>query len=89
MRGIQDKEADHEFQEPLFRTPNGVAGIKPRMGVLDHFGKKVGIVDEVKGGAIMMSKPNTQSGERSFIPLQWVDWVDQDVHLFVSSSDSQ
>lgn len=88
MRVIQQKEAHPAIREPSSGTPVGVGRIKPRMGVLDHFGKQVGVVDEVGAGAIMLSKPNSQEGEHYFIPLQWVDWVDQDVHLFVSSSDS-
>ena len=57
--------------------------IKEHMEVLGSDGKHVGIVDHMDGSQkIKLAKNDPKAnGEHHFIPVDWVDHVDQHVHL--------
>ena len=55
--------------------------IKEHMEVIGSDGAKIGIVDHVQGREIKLTKGDDKSGQHHFIPLDWVDHVDQHVHL--------
>ena len=57
--------------------------IKEHMEVLGSDGVHVGTVDGLEGrDTVKLTKEDPEaSGEHHFIPLAWVDHVDQQVHL--------
>jgi hypothetical protein len=57
--------------------------IKEHMEVLGSDGVHVGIVDGLEGrDTVKLTKDDPEAGgEHHFIPLAWVDHVDQHVHL--------
>ncbi len=61
--------------------------IKERMEVIASCGKRVGIVDHVEGTAIKLTKTSSSDGQHHLIPVDWVDHVDQHVHLKKNSEE--
>lgn len=59
----------------------GPAGIRENMDVIASCGKKVGVVDRVEGESIKLTKNDSPDGQHHFIPTNWVDHVDDRVHL--------
>jgi hypothetical protein len=58
------------------------SNIRQRMEVLGLSGGYVGIVDAVQGNTIRLAHEDPDSGgEYHFIPLDWVQSVDEAVHL--------
>ena len=56
--------------------------IAEHMDVIASDGSKVGIVDHLEGAdRIKLTKTASPDGQHHFIPLSWVDHVDQHVHL--------
>jgi hypothetical protein len=56
--------------------------IKEHMEVLSSDGKHVGRVDHVRGSEIELAKMDLQAmGKHHLIPLSWVEYVDDKVHL--------
>ena len=74
---------------PAEGTDAGIAGIKKHMDVIASCGKKVGVVDEVGGGAIKLTKKNSADGQHHFIPVAWVERVDSHVHLQKNSVETE
>jgi hypothetical protein len=74
---------------PAEGTDAGIAGIKERMDVIASCGKKVGVVDHVGGGAIKLTKKDSQDGQHHFIPVGWVERVDSHVHLQKNSMETE
>lgn len=64
--------------------------IKEHMEVIGSDGEHVGTVDHLEGeAAIKLTKSDpAANGEHHFIPVDWVDHVDQHVHLNVSSGQA-
>lgn len=64
--------------------------IAEKMEVLGSDGKHVGTVDHVEGvNQIKLTKSDPAAkGTHHFIPLDWVDHVDDKVHLTKSSSEA-
>jgi len=64
--------------------------IREHLEVLGSDGKHVGTVDHVQGeNQIKLTKTDpAANGKHHFIPLEWVDHVDQHVHLSKSSADA-
>ena len=58
---------------PAEGTDTGIAGIKEHMDVIASCGKKVGVVDEVGGGAIKLTKKDSPDGQHHFIPVGWIE----------------
>ena len=65
--------------------------IKEHMEVLGSDGQHVGIVDHLEGSnQIKLAKKDPKAeGKHHFIPTDWVDHIDQHVHLNKSSKDVQ
>ena len=66
----------------------GTAGIKEHMEILASCGKHVGTVDRVEGESVKLTKSDATAGnQHHFIPLEWIERVDQHVHLKRNSED--
>jgi hypothetical protein len=74
-----------------FRTGNMAVSeqIKEHMDVISSDKKTVGKVDHLEGtDKIKLTKQSSPDGEHHhFIPMSWVDHVDQHVHLNKSGAD--
>ncbi|MGA0599161.1 DUF2171 domain-containing protein [Caulobacter sp. KR2-114] len=56
--------------------------IREHMEVVSSDNHHVGRVDHVRGSEIELAKMDLQAlGQHHKIPLSWVDWVDDKVHL--------
>jgi len=56
--------------------------ILEHMEVFASDGQRVGLVDQVEGGSIKLTKTSPESdGEHHFLPLDWVAAVDWAVYL--------
>ena len=64
--------------------------IKEHMEVVGSCGKPVGVVDRVAGLSIKLTKTGPEArGSHHYIPVDWVDRVDQKVHLSKPCADVQ
>lgn len=65
--------------------------IREHMEVLGSDGQHVGVVDRVESNdRIKLTKSDADAdGLHHFIPMDWVDHVDQQVHLKKSSHDAK
>jgi hypothetical protein len=63
--------------------------IREHMEVLGSDGKHVGTVDHMEGASrIKLTKSDPQAGgKHHFIAIEWVDHVDEHVHLNKTSAD--
>lgn len=62
--------------------------IREHMEVIASCGKHVGEVDHVDGNTIKMTKNDPAAGgKHHFIPTEWVERVDQQVHLKKNSEE--
>lgn len=55
--------------------------IREHMEVIGSCGNKLGAVDRVENGSIKLTKNSSPDGQHHFIPMDWVDTVDDKVHL--------
>jgi len=56
--------------------------IHEHMDIVSSDDRHVGRVDHVKGSEIELAKLDVSTlGQHRMIPLSWVDWVDDKVHL--------
>ena len=64
--------------------------IKDHMEVLGSDGVHVGTVDHLEGrDSVMLAKEVSDADEHHFIPLAWVDHVDDKVHLRQSGAEAR
>ena len=64
--------------------------IKEHMEVLSSDGKHVGRVDHVRGSEIELAKMDLQAmGKHHLIPLSWVDYIDEKVHLNLDREEAE
>ena len=64
--------------------------IKEHMDVIAADGAKIGRVDHMEGtNQIKLAKSDAPDGKHHFIPLSWVDHVDQKVHLNKAANDAK
>src|SRR4051794_8198147 len=76
------RDLDHGQEVPQAST------IAEHMEVYASCGTRVGKVDNVDGKSIKLTKSDSQAGgKHHFIPMSWVDHVDQHVHLTKNSED--
>ena len=61
--------------------------IKQHMEVMGSDGQHVGTVDHLDGSNIKLTKGDSKDGKHHLIPSDWVDRVDQHVHLKKSAQD--
>ncbi len=64
------------------------SAIQEHMEVIACCGKSVGKVDRVEGNAIKLTKSGSPDGQHHFIPLGWVERVDDHVHLTKNSEEA-
>lgn len=63
--------------------------IRDHMEVRGSDGEHIGTVDHVAGeNRIKLTKSDSFDGQHHLIPLDWVDHVDQQVHLNVTASEA-
>ena len=88
--GADSKNMGQGQQNPQGANPGGAAAnIRERMSVVGSCGNRVGVVDHLEGGAIKLTKSDSEDGQHHFIPVNWVDRVDNEVHLKQDSSEAQ
>lgn len=63
--------------------------IRERMAVIGSCGNRVGVVDHVDGNAIKLTRNDSPDGQHHFIPVEWVENVDSEVHLKKNSQDAK
>jgi hypothetical protein len=67
---------------------NSTSNIREHMEVIASCGTHVGEVDHIDGNSIKMTKNDSAAGgKHHFVPLDWVDHVDQHVHLKKNSEE--
>lgn len=69
-------------------TDKGLA-IKPHMSVISSCGCTMGKVDHLEGGAIKLTRGDSPDGMHHFIPVTWVDHVDNHVHLTKNADETR
>jgi hypothetical protein len=70
-------------------TPRASGDIRERMDVISSCGCKVGVVDHVEGHAIKLTKNDSPDGQHHFVPISWVDHVDNHVHLCTNAQETK
>ncbi|QEL13629.1 DUF2171 domain-containing protein [Limnoglobus roseus] len=73
--------------EPSTGPDFGVSGIRPGMDVISACGQRVGVVDRLDGTSIQLARRESLDGCHHFIPVGWVERVDDQVHLTRSWAD--
>ncbi len=64
--------------------------IKEHMEVLGSDGQHLGTVDHVEGSKhIKLTRTDSPDGKHHLIPVDWIDHVDQHVHLNKSTKDAK
>ena len=67
---------------------NKATDIREHMEVIASCGTHVGEVDHVEGNSIKMTKNDPAAGgKHHFVPVDWVQRVDQHVHLTKNSEE--
>ena len=65
------------------------AEIREHMHVHSSDGHHVGRVDHVKGDQIELARMDLAAmGKHHYIPLSWVDYVDNEVHLSLTKDEA-
>jgi hypothetical protein len=65
-----------------------VTQIKQHMDVIASDGQKIGRVDHVEGqDKIKLTKSDSADGKHHLVPVNWVDHIDQHVHLNKAAQD--
>jgi hypothetical protein len=82
-------ETGQTRDNPHRDSSGGMENIRERMPVVGSCGNRVGVVDHVEGNAIKLTKNDSSDGQHHFIPVDWVDNVDNEVHLSKNSQDAQ
>jgi len=68
----------------------GTEKIRDHMDVICSCGKRLGTVDRVEGDSIKLTKSDPEAGGRHhWVPLDWVDHVDNQVHLNRNSEEAE
>ena len=63
--------------------------IQPHMAVVSPCGCTMGKVDHMEGGAIKLTRGDGPDGQHHFIPADWVDHVDNHVHLRKNADETR
>ncbi|WP_337269137.1 DUF2171 domain-containing protein [Oryzifoliimicrobium ureilyticus] len=62
--------------------------VREHMDVIAADGAHVGTVDHLEGQSrIKLTKNDSQDGKHHLIPLEWVDHIDEHVHLTKNADD--
>jgi hypothetical protein len=62
--------------------------IKPHMEVISSCGCTMGKVDHLEGNAIKLTRNDSPDGQHHFIPTNWVEKVDNHIHLKRNAEDT-
>lgn len=66
-----------------------ISSIRAHMEVYAACGARIGKVDRVEANTIKLTKDDPQAGgQHHFVPLDWVERVDQHVHLNRNAEDA-
>jgi len=57
------------------------SSIREHMQVFGSCGNKLGDVDHVEGDSIKLTRNSSSDGQHHYIPMSWVDEVDDSVRL--------
>ena len=63
------------------------SSIAEHMEVIAADGEMIGKVDHFQDGRIKLTKTDSPDGLHHFVPVAWIDHVDQHVHLNKSLAD--
>ena len=61
--------------------------IEEHMDVIAADGESIGKVDHMQDGKIKLTKNDSPDHQHHFVPLLWIDHIDQHVHLNKTLSD--
>lgn len=81
-------EPNHGAHYASSGNPN-TQKIRAHMDVIASCGTKIGVVDGVEGNAIKLTKKDSRDGAHHFISTNWVDHVDDHVHLNKNSKEAE
>ncbi len=77
-----DRKTGLTGQESRFSAQTDSSRIVANMDVISADGQKIGIVDHLDGpDRIKLAKTTSPDGQHHFVPLAWIDHVDQHIHL--------
>jgi hypothetical protein len=63
--------------------------IRDKMDVVCSCGTKIGKVDHLDGSSIKLTRSDpTAGGKHHWVPLDWVERVDEQVHISKNSEDA-
>ena len=68
---------------------SGFEDIRKHMEVIGADGVHLGTVDRIEGDRIKLTKADSDDGRHHFIPTDWVDHIDEHVHLNLPSSEAR
>src|SRR5262249_17003095 len=71
------------------KTNPDLNAVHEHMDVIASCGTKVGVVDHMEGNAIKLTKNDSPDGQHHFIPADWVERVDDKVHLRPNSKETE
>ncbi len=77
------QKAEHKAKETFGEgaASRSTADIREHMDVIGSCGNKLGRVDHVEGSNIKLTRNDSPDGMHHFIPMSWVQRVDDKVHL--------
>jgi hypothetical protein len=91
VRNRQAAEAQQAAQIQIVGQGEAVPAaftIGEHMEVYASCGTRIGRIDNVEGKLLKLTKSDSQAGgKHHFIPIEWVDHVDEHVHLKKDSED--
>jgi len=66
-----------------------ISEVQPHMEVISARGCKMGLVDHLEGNAIKLTKNDSPDGQHHFVPKEWVERVDEHVHLNKNADETR
>ncbi len=83
-----DIATDDSGKDHLGDKVGGVLAIKDHMDVIASCGKKIGVVDCVEGNAIKLTRKDSPDNLHHYIPLSWIERIDDKVLLNTNSKQT-
>jgi hypothetical protein len=89
--GEVGQKAEHKVKETFGECgpAKSTSDIRDHMDVVGCCGNKVGRVDHVEGSQIKLTRNDSPDGMHHFIPMSWVQRVDEHVHLSVDYAEAK
>ena len=87
---VSDEYASDEYasDENAIDEYRGVVGIEEEMEVIASCGKKIGVVHEVHGNSLKLSRKGSPDNQHHYIPLSWISELDDQIHLNKNSKEA-